>query len=81
MITSIGRDELAKMGAGLPSTYLVQQTGYTIGIAAGEGEPLAAILPAGYLREVEGAKAAVEASMKTRISCGGRPRISPASRT
>jgi hypothetical protein len=44
--------------------YLVQQTGYTIGIAAGEGEPLAAILPAGYLREVEGAKAAVEASMK-----------------
>jgi hypothetical protein len=31
------------------ASYLVQQAGYTLGIASAEGEPLAALLPADHL--------------------------------
>jgi hypothetical protein len=44
--------DLAKTGARYRASYLVQQAGYTLGIAAAEGEALAGLLPPNYLDQV-----------------------------
>jgi hypothetical protein len=49
MSTTPDTAKQAAIGARFRAPYLVQQAGYTIGIAAAEGAPLAALLPAGYL--------------------------------
>ncbi|AKF04527.1 hypothetical protein [Sandaracinus amylolyticus] len=44
MITTLSRGELVAQGAALRSSYLVQQAGYTLGIAALDEAGIAAIL-------------------------------------
>ena len=49
MSTAIETAKLVTLGMRFRASYLVQQAGYTLGIASAEGEPLAALLPAGHL--------------------------------
>ena len=44
MITELSREELIEMGAGLRTPYLLQQAGYTLGIAAEEEDEIEGIL-------------------------------------
>ena len=62
MITEMPRDELIATGRPLRAEYLVEQAGYTLGVAALDGKGLEAELPEGYLGEVREVLAAVEAS-------------------
>lgn len=49
MSTATETAKLATIGVRFRGAYLVQQAGYTLGIAAAEGEPLAELLPEGHL--------------------------------
>jgi outer membrane murein-binding lipoprotein Lpp len=51
MITNQTKAQLAAMGARHRAAHLVQQAGYTLGIAALAGTPLAGLLPANFLDE------------------------------
>lgn len=66
MITSQPKETLVATGARLRTGYLIQQAGYTLGLAAAEGEALEALLEPGYLDEVLAAKARLEAAMQDR---------------
>lgn len=66
MITTIDRQELVRIGAGLRAAYLTRQAGYTLGIAHDEGDALAALLDAGYADEVAAANAEVTRAMGDR---------------
>jgi hypothetical protein len=56
VITRLATPELIAIGGRYRAAYLVQQAGYTLGIAAADGEALAALLPANYLDEVTRAR-------------------------
>ena len=49
MITEIGQTELTALGVRYRASYLMEQTGYTFGLAALEGAPLTAILSQGFI--------------------------------
>jgi len=51
MITNQPQAQLAAIGARHRAAHLVQQAGYTLGIAALAGTPLAGLLPANFLAE------------------------------
>lgn len=51
MITNQPQPQLASIGARHRAAHLVQQAGYTLGIAALAGTPLAGLLPANFLDE------------------------------
>jgi len=53
MITTLPREELIQDGMHIRADYLIEQAGYTIGIATADGPPLADLLPEGYLAEVD----------------------------
>jgi hypothetical protein len=53
MITDLPESELAKSGGRHRASYLVQQAMYTLGLARADGAAMAALLPAGFLDEVE----------------------------
>lgn len=67
-VTELSRDELGRLGYGLRGSYLVQQAGYTRGIAAEDGQSLLDMLPAGYLDETAAAQAIVEKAQGDRCS-------------
>lgn len=67
MITTLTRDQLVALGAGYRAAYLVQQAGYTLGIAAAEeGEIEAVVGDTNLLEEVTATKASVETVMADR---------------
>ena len=49
MSTATETAKLVTIGMRFRASYLVQQAGYTLGIASAEGEALAALLPTGHL--------------------------------
>lgn len=51
MITKLSKAQLAALGARHRAAHLVQQAGYSLGIAALAGTPLAGLLPANFLDE------------------------------
>ena len=53
MIISIPKDELVVIGARHRANYLVEQAGYTLGIAAKDGQALNDLLPEGFSDEVK----------------------------
>ena len=67
MITGLSQDALVEMGAGLRAGYLSEQAGYTMGLAAADGQPLADLLPEGFLKEVAAEQAAVTAALQDRL--------------
>lgn len=52
MITTRNANDLAKSGQRYRASYLVQQAGYTLGIAAADGPALAALLPTNFVEQV-----------------------------
>jgi len=66
MITELGRDELISLGARNRADYLVEQAGYTLGLAAADGTAITELLTEGYLKEVAAAQAAVNAARQDR---------------
>ncbi len=64
MITTLPRNELIELGERYRAQYLVEQAGYTLGIAAAEGQPLSDLLPDDFLSEAEAAKESVNTSLK-----------------
>jgi len=62
MITELTDQEVITLGARYRADYLLEQSGYTIGLAAQEDKALADYLPAGYLAEVTSARDAVAAA-------------------
>lgn len=56
--------QLAEAGARYRANYLVEQAGYTLGLAAAEGAALAAILPKGFLADAQKVLDDVYAGMK-----------------
>lgn len=52
MITELTRAELIAAGERHRSDYLVEQAGYTLGVAAVDGQALSDLLPDQYLQEV-----------------------------
>jgi len=52
MITQLKKDEVIAMGARQRADYLVEQAGYTLGLAALDANVLDAVLPKGYVGEV-----------------------------
>jgi hypothetical protein len=59
MITELGKDDLVALGVRHRVAYLVQQAGYTLGLAAEDGAALEALLEPGYVGEVSEAADAV----------------------
>ncbi len=62
MITEQSRDEPVSAGSRLRADYLAGQAGYTLGVAA-----LEALLPPGYLDEMRGVLASVNAARQDRV--------------
>ena len=56
MITTHSANDLAKIGQRHRASYLVQQAGYTLGIAAADGAALTALLQANFLDQVTQAR-------------------------
>jgi len=63
VITGLSREKLAEYGVRYRADYLVEQAGYTLGVAAQDGPKLAELLPENYLDEVRAALDRVNASM------------------
>jgi hypothetical protein len=64
MITEISKDKLIEVGSRFRANYLVDQAGYTLGIAALDGKPVYELLPDGFREEVEAAVEKVDAARK-----------------
>ena len=79
MITELGRDELISLGARNRADYLVEQAGYTLGLAAADGTGLQELLTEGYLQEVAAAQAAVNAARQDRALMAAEAKDSRAS--
>lgn len=67
MKIQIAKPQLIAMGARLRAGYLIEQYGYTIGVAAGDGTALTAILPQGFLNDTREVAEQVSADMKDRM--------------
>jgi hypothetical protein len=64
MITELSKPEVTEIGARNRAGYILEQYGYTIGLARMDGEALAELLPACYLDEVAAEAEEVSAARK-----------------
>ena len=64
MITELTKAEVTEIGARNRASYLLEQYGYTMGLAKMDGDALAELLPAGYLDEVAAEADEVSSSRK-----------------
>lgn len=64
MITTLPQDELLELGARYRADYLVEQSGYTLGLAARDGAGLSALLPKSFLAEMKEAQAKLSEALK-----------------
>jgi hypothetical protein len=71
-------DELVAFGAHCRVSYLLQQAGYTYGIASGDGPALAALLPTGYLAAYDALRARVQQLSHDRDNAAEESRMSAA---
>ncbi|MFI5167024.1 MAG: hypothetical protein ACHQQS_10415 [Thermoanaerobaculales bacterium] len=53
MIIEVPREELVAIGSRIRTGYLIEQAGYTLGVAAADGKALTDLLPDGFLAEVQ----------------------------
>ena len=65
MKIELTRDQLVELGSRYRSGYLMEQYGYTNGLAAAEGAPLVAVLAANFLTET---KAVADKGRKAEIA-------------
>jgi hypothetical protein len=64
MITKMAKDDVIAIGMRNRAGYLVEQYGYTVGLAREDGAALAGLLPRGYLEEVTACRDRVRDAMK-----------------
>jgi hypothetical protein len=64
MITTMPKKELIELGERYRAQYLVEQAGYTLGIAAAEGEVMSDLLPDNFLLEAAAARDSVNFALK-----------------
>lgn len=76
MITSLPSDQLEKQGRSLRAAYLVQQAGYTLGIAAHDGSALTALLPKGYIAEVSTARDELDVASRDKVNIASESKTS-----
>jgi len=74
MITTRSANDLAKTGQHYRASYLVQQAGYTLGIAAADGPALAALLPANFVEQVTQARNDVDQAHKDKHNAAAESR-------
>jgi hypothetical protein len=67
MITEITKAEVTELGARNRASYLLEQYGYTMGLAKMEGEALTELLPKGYLDDVAGEADEVGSARKDKV--------------
>ncbi|MBN2591293.1 MAG: hypothetical protein JXA96_15620 [Sedimentisphaerales bacterium] len=67
MITEMTKTEVTELGARNRASYLLEQYGYTMGLAKMEGEALTELLPTGYLDDVTGEADEVGSSRKDKV--------------
>lgn len=67
MITRLSNSALGEMGGRMRAAYLMEQAGYTQGVAALDGEALESLLPDGFLREVAEAMDRIQAALQENI--------------
>jgi hypothetical protein len=66
MSTMLDTAKLVAIGQRFRTPYLLQQAGYTLGLAMAEGPPLVALLPAGYLEMATHLRDDVQKSLQDR---------------
>ncbi|MBI4725976.1 hypothetical protein HY768_01920 [candidate division TA06 bacterium] len=66
MITELGKEELIIIGSRFSGSGLVEQGGYTIGIATAQGKSMAILLPPKYVDEVAAVREEVREAAKDR---------------
>ena len=64
MITNVSKEKLVEVGSRFRAMYLVEQAGYTLGIAAKDGQALYDLLPEGFPKEMDGIVGEVKAAMQ-----------------
>ena len=64
MITEISRERLVEVGSRFRANYLVEQAGYTLGIATLDGQALYDLLPEGFISEVKEVRKKVDEARK-----------------
>jgi hypothetical protein len=67
MIGELSKDDLIELGSRNRATHLLEQYGYTMGVAKLDGEELAALLPAWYPGEVHECADNLRASMQNKL--------------
>jgi len=68
VITTHPANDLAKIGARHRASYLVQQAGYTLGIAVADGPAISALLPPNYLDQVAKARNDVDQARQDKVN-------------
>jgi len=76
MLTQLSQTELIAAGADLRAQYLIQQAGYTLGIAHADGHALAALLPEHYLEHTEAARHDVDHARQDKTNAAAESKIS-----
>jgi hypothetical protein len=76
MITNLPREQLIETGARLRAGHLLQQAGYTLALAKQEGAALEALLPQGFLAELEAKRGEVEQGLRERVNAGAEAKDS-----
>ncbi|HPA26841.1 MAG TPA: hypothetical protein PK747_00970 [Acidobacteriota bacterium] len=64
MITTVSKEKLVEVGSRFRAMYLVEQAGYTLGIAAKDGQALYDLLPEGFPKGMDGIVGEVKAAMQ-----------------
>ncbi len=70
MITNMNKEDVIALGVRNRAAYLIEQAGYTLGLARLDGAALDGILPAGYRDELAACAASVSAALKDRVLAG-----------
>jgi hypothetical protein len=76
MLTKMKKEDVIAIGSRYRAGYLLEQHGYTLGLARLDGEPLASQLPAGYLDEVAACAEAVSAARKDKALAASESKVS-----
>ncbi len=81
MFTKMAKNDVIAIGARHRGAYLLEQYGYTMGIAKLDGEELAALAPKGFLDEVAACAEKVSEAMKNKTMAAEESRGSTVSVT
>jgi len=79
MLTQLTHPELLAAGAHLRAQYLIQQAGYTLGVAHSDGHALASLLPEHYLEHTEAARHDVDHARQDKQNAAAEAKLATGS--